>query len=526
MAGGLLNLVASGSGSIILYGNPQKTFFKAVYKRITNFGMQKFRIDCEGVRELSLTEDRILDFKIPRHAELLGDTYVVVTLPDIWSPLLVDPSGNYAETGFKWIEELGTNMLKEVVVYSGGMTLARYTGEYFANVVQRDYSNAKKDLWNRMTGNILELNDPANAFNNVNQYPNVFWQGTTNIEPSIRGRKLYIPLDTWFSRSSKMAFPLVSLQYNELHISLRFRPIKELYVVRDVNDILYDYPYVAPNLNESSQQFYKYVNPPNDTSGNNMYPSRTYNWSSDIHLLSNYYFLSNEERQEFAKNEQKYLIKDVYPISFYNVTGSSSVNLESRGLVADYMFRFRRSDAFMRNEWSNYTNWPYKNMPSGITTDGSPDPSEFLITGNYHEENLKQILLDMAIILDGKYRENLLERGVYNYVEKYIQTNGGAKNGLYCYNFCLNTDPFIYQPSGAMNMDKFENVWFQFNTLQPPPNLDTSHIVSFCDGSGNIIGTRKNLWSLNEYNYDLQVYEERYNIIIFKSGSCGLMFAR
>ena len=37
---------------------------------------------------------------------------------------------------------------------------------------ERDFSTEKKDLWNRMTGNIPELNDPANANGYVNNYPN------------------------------------------------------------------------------------------------------------------------------------------------------------------------------------------------------------------------------------------------------------------------------------------------------------------------------------------------------------------
>lgn len=527
MAGGLLNLVSYGQSSIILFGNPTKTLFKAVYKRITNFGMQRFRVDYNGSRELSLTEEKTFDFKIPRYADLLGDTYVVVSLPDVWSALVLDPSDNYTETAFKWIEELGSNLIKKVTIHTGGTILAQYTGEYFADVVQRDYSAEKRNLWNRMTGNIAELNDPANAHGNENVYPNAFYQGTTNIEPSIRGRNLYIPLDSWFGRSSKLAFPLISMQYNELHISIEFRPIRELYVIRDTTDMVNEYPYVAPNFTINTQQLYRYLNPPSDTSGNGMYPSKQYNWSPDIHLMATYYFLDESEREIFAKQEQKYLIKDVYDWNFYNVTGSRNVRLDSKSLVADYLFRFRRSDAFMRNQWSNYTNWPYNYIPYNITQIGSPDPTQFLITGNYESANIKQILIDMAILLDGKYREDLLENGVYNLVEKYIRTCGGAKDGLYCYNFCINTNPFEYQPTGAINMDKFSKIEFQFNTLQPPVNPDASNnIDSICDEDGNIIGTRKNIWVLNEYNYDLAVFEERYNIVIFKAGMCGLMFAR
>ena len=50
---------------------------------------------------------------------------------------------------------------------------------------ERDFSKAKKDLWDRMTGNIKELND-ANSNGNINVYPNVsFTNEGVNIEPSI-----------------------------------------------------------------------------------------------------------------------------------------------------------------------------------------------------------------------------------------------------------------------------------------------------------------------------------------------------
>ena len=61
MPGGLLNLSAWGTANIILNGNPKKTFFKAVYKKYTNFGMQRFRLDYEGQRTLSFSTDTEMD---------------------------------------------------------------------------------------------------------------------------------------------------------------------------------------------------------------------------------------------------------------------------------------------------------------------------------------------------------------------------------------------------------------------------------------------------------------------------------
>ena len=48
--------------------------------------------------------------------------------------------------------------------------------------------------------------------------------------------------------------------------------------------------------------------------------------------------------------------------------------------------------------------------------------------------------------------------GIYNYIEKYTRNPGGAKEGLYCYNFCLNSNKKHYQPSGAMNVNRFAEV--------------------------------------------------------------------
>ena len=45
MPGGLLNIAAQGAENIILTGNPSKTFFKSTYKKYTNFGLQRFRIE-------------------------------------------------------------------------------------------------------------------------------------------------------------------------------------------------------------------------------------------------------------------------------------------------------------------------------------------------------------------------------------------------------------------------------------------------------------------------------------------------
>jgi hypothetical protein len=567
MPGGLMNLVSQGQQNIILNGNPSKTFFKTTYAKYTNFGLQKFRVDFEGAKTLRLSEESTFTFKIPRYADLLMDTYVSVALPHIWSPIFpprdpnTDPSvvpganaDRWAPYEFKWIENLGAQMISKVSITCGNQTLQEYSGSYILAAVQRDFTGVKRDLFDKMTGNVPELNDPGNSGTRVNSYPNAYYtDNPLGAEPSIRGRILYIPLNSWFGLKSQMAFPLTSLQYNELHVTITFRPINELFQIRDVFDSFNGYPYIAPNFNAFYMQFFRFLQPPPDVFiGVDSYTDTRSLWNADVHLECTYAFLSNDEARYFAVNEQKYLIKQVHETAFYNVTGPNRVELDSLGMVASWMFYFQRSDVNLRNEWSNYTNWPYAYLPwdilpassSGpykITRSGiggipedvyigpgvNPDGRQtgWMITGDFHPENEPDILVGMGILFDGSYRENIQPAGIYNYVEKYTRTAGNAPSGLYCYNFCLNTSPYELQPSGAINMNRFNAVELEFTTMIP--TLDPlAQSLSICDpDTGVIIGINKPTWRIYDYNYNLYFFEERINLITFVGGNCGLTYA-
>jgi hypothetical protein len=564
MAGGLLNIVALGNNNLFLTGNPSKTFFKVTYCKYSNFGLQKFRLDYNGLRELRLTEDSTFTFKVPRYAELLMDTYIVVTIPDIWSPIHHPVSSTvngtdfrWAPYDFKWIEHLGTNMIKEVVITCGSQTLQKYTGEYLQLMVERDFNAEKKELFNQMTGHVPEMNNPANSYTRANTYPSaIYGNGTVGAEPSIRGRNLYIPINTWFTLNPGCAFPLIALQYNELVINVTMRPIRDLFTVRDVFDNENNRPYIQPDFNETRFQMYRFLqSPPNAPKGifeatnkNKIigfepvvYENQVSTWNADIHLISTYCFLSKEEAHIFAAEDHVYLVKDVFEHKYENITGSKRIKLDSNGMISSWMWYLQRNDVNMRNEWSNYSNWPYKNIPVDVAVYRNDanligeypnvDPRDtrttgVSITGNFMVDNHKHILETMGIVLDGEYRENILTRGIYDYIEKYTRTKGNAKEGIYCYNFCLNTSPYEYQPSGAINLSKFKNIELEISTYVPPIDPVNSSFDIICDGSGNAIGVRKSNWKLYEYNYNMTLYEERYNVLSFVNGNCGMMYAR
>ena len=561
MAGGLMNLVSQSQQNVILNGNPEKTFWKATYLKYTNYGKQNFRLDFTGTPTLSLTSDSTFTFKVKRYADLLMDCYISVTLPNIWSPIfppqpITNPDGSTSYTDwapyeFQWIDNLGAQIIEKVTIHCGNQKLQEYSGRYILASAQRDFNAQKLSLFNEMIGNTAQFNDPANYGARVNSYPNAFYTtSAAGAQPSITGQTLYIPLGAWFNLKTQQAFPLVSLQYNELQISVTFRPINQWFTIRDVMDYTNNFPIVAPNFNQFYMQFYRFLQtPPDEVLSPTSYVDTRTIWNADINLNCSYCFLSNDESQLFAKNEQKYLFKQVYEKPYYNITGQNKISIDSIGMVISWMFYLQRSDVNLRNQWSNYTNWPYNYMPQDVTpapTSGDYNyitPSQpiatgigpgvnvdgsltgLYTTGVYNPQNIQYILVALGILLDGQYRENMLPSGVYNFIEKYVRTAGNAPPGLYCYNFCLDTSPYNLQPSGAMNMSRFTNVQFEFTTISPPFD-PYAQVLTICDpNTGELVGINKPTWRIYDYNYDLYLMEERVNMVIFVGGNAGLLYA-
>ena len=543
MAGGLLNLVSGGSQNAIMYGNPQKTYWVSSYKQITNFGLQNFRVDYEGLRDLQLTTDSTFSFKIKRYAELLTYTYLVIQLPDIYSPVYEVVDGTVLPYttlkypyNFKWIKNLGAMLVRNIRFTVGGALIQQISGYDMVALANRDLTSTEKQKWDEMVGNVPDLYDPASVHG---FYPNVKYQADGS-EPSIRGRELRIPLPIWWSLNSQQAFPLVCLQYNELQVEVNLRPIRELFQINNVTgDSSLDGGFgrhttvIAPNMIIPQHQIYLFLqSPPIDAPfivSSTQY-LKTYSWNTDIHLSCTYCFLSEEESYVFASKEQNYLVRELYDTWFNGISITDKLWLQnSTDLVLQWLLLFQRSDVFQRNEWSNFTNWPFDFLPNDIvapstSNDSNNNPLYYMPT--YSVENQNEILLSLGITFDGTTREEERPASIYK-EQQYLRSKGGGFSslpGMYAYNFCLNTDPFSLQPSGAVNLSRYSKIELLVKTITPTLNPNFFGNI-LCDNlTGLPVGNTKS--NLYNYTYQLLVIEERYNILSFVAGNVGLMNAR
>jgi hypothetical protein len=181
------------------------------------------------------------------------------------------------------------------------------------------------------------------------------------------------------------------------------------------------------------------------------------------------------------------------------------------------------TDVFSSNTTDNTTD-PFINYWGGNNC-----PFSFSTTGVYTVKNTKNIMTTAGIIVDGKYRENLMNEGVYNYIEKYTRTSGAAKDGLYCYNYTLDTNPKNIQPTGAINYSKFKKIELELTTISPPLNKDnTFSMICRTDERTKLrepIGVVQSNDNNYKYRFDIIFMEERYNIIKFIGGNVGLVFS-
>jgi len=176
--GGLMQLVAYGAQDVYLTGNPQITFFKAVYRRHTNFAIEAIEQTFNGTPAYNSR----VTCQISRNGDLINRVYLQLRL-----------TGNT-----NYCKYFGLRVINYVEIEIGGQRIDRHYAHWLY-------------VWNELTLPVSKregYNDMVGAYGGS--------VGTTIKDT------LYVPLEFWFCRNVGLALPLIALQYHEVKININF----------------------------------------------------------------------------------------------------------------------------------------------------------------------------------------------------------------------------------------------------------------------------------------------------------------
>ena len=176
MGGGLMELTAVGSEDSYLIGNPQITFFKTVYRKYTNYSTEYISQELKGPLTLSQTTITTYKCKINRNADLLSNMYLTFKVPNIFSSSVSNnvttPNlGIQVNQKFRWVKNLGTNIIHSIKFLIGNQIVETITGEWINIWSELNITEEKRYSYNEMIGNVPEFYDPAFSPGNNGFYP-------------------------------------------------------------------------------------------------------------------------------------------------------------------------------------------------------------------------------------------------------------------------------------------------------------------------------------------------------------------
>jgi hypothetical protein len=465
MAGGLLQLVAIGVQDLFITGNPQISLFKVVYKRHTNFAMESSRQTFDGQPDFGQS----ITCKLSRDGDLLHRIFIEVDLPKL-------ESQNGAT--ISWVNAIGHALIEQVDLYIGENLIDRHYGEWL-------------EIWSELA---LD-SSKRNGYNNmVSKY-----ESFTSVSGSLT---LFIPLQFWFCRNPGLALPLISLQYHDVKIIVKFRNFNQLWTFgpnsnytvtksgntvtstygpdfdsQDVGKIMYwedgttdtivsvtgiKQVVVSSSGFKNTQRIYT---KPNDLP--------KYNYSIlETRIYADYIYLDTFERKFFATNKHEYLIEQLQFDSDTNyVKGQRflkvpiSFNLPMKELVwVSQLARYTED-----NDVFNFSN----------TTDPNTNPSD---------------PIERALILfNGTERFEERVGGYFRLVQPFSHHTRCPSSYIYVYSFAMA--PEKHQPSGTANFSMLNTV-----------DLRLTYDVTIPDSN-------------------IRVYGVNYNVLRIQSGMGGLLYA-
>jgi hypothetical protein len=415
MAGGNLNLASNqGTGDDILSINPQITFFKKVYKRHTNFGLETRQ--CSNTSNSSVNFGESVTYTIEKTGSLINNMYIEFTLPPTVksSGIVNDETIDAVDGGIvsNWdkycyyVNAVGYAILNQVKLDIDGNTIDKHNGLWY-------------DIWN-------ELTDPMRK-----EWSLVGKRDDT--EPGKFAQTLksryYVPLKFYFNRNPGLSFPIFLLDDNKVKVSLSLNNVTQL-VNCDV---------VTVDNVEETLAF--------DTTAS----------ITDFKFFTNYVFLDQTEEKRIRNNlPNEYLIETLDMKE--NIKSNQLSKMILNNPVKEIIWVIRNTDRIASGSETS--------IPRKDTTTINPND---VFNYSLHAENANlgygsfDTFKTAKFTISNQDRIEETDATHFRTLQPYYHHSnvpGGINNNethkyIYSYSFALH--PEEYQPSGSFNFTKADD---------------------------------------------------------------------
>lgn len=487
MGGGLMQLVLKGNMSEYITLQPHINYYKYVLKKHTNFSMETIVITSEGDSNIGFKKNspsamRII-FKIRRYADLLSGLYLTFKIPDIYSDNIYK---------FRWVNNLGFNYIREATLRIGSTDIETLYGEWMN--IWNELTSKDNIEYNKLIGNIDEYTAPFNFVPKYRVLNNRLFNVTypvssfakTPTMPSIKKRKIQVPLHFWFTKNPSLALPLLKLENNEvfLDIYINDAAFEGLYQVW--SNILNTYvsPYMynithKPIVKISITTFTK----PSDA-----------NFDVNNELLCTYVYLDSVERSTLLLNTNQinYIINTVKRTQSLTLNDNHTLIdiTNANHHIKEIIWITRRSDSIINfNNYMNYT--------------GSHEYSEGL-----------GILERASIMWNREISRADYDASYYNQIEPHKYHTNIPRTGIYCYSFALF-------PEKQISSGSYDNtqITTSLSVNVNPEIKDDSKYTYITDSHINILKVPY------QVNFEITIYVMEINVLTVLNGGAGLKFS-
>lgn len=488
MPGAISQLVSYGAQDVYLTGNPQITFFKAIYRRYTNFAMESIQQAMDGTTDFG----KFPTCTISRNGDLAGPIWIEVTLPSLlgynitptppvqygsnitanasnvltMSNVFTDPSGNYWQT-----YDAGNNRYSNLIAAYSNVNGFYYASANVANIYNTSQYSGNIYTWPYMvaTPNLSypSINNFYIPTANLRYVNGIGLALFNSIELQLGGQRIDKHYSNWWDIWSELTETAEHLEgYNTMvgrydptyynqnwditqaQGGTYYVPLKFCY---NTNPGQY-LPLVALSYHDIKLNFdiNSYLNCVKCnypvTSLTSMVGSNPLS-ITQFKLYCDYIFLDAPERIRMSEIQHEYLVTQLQFQGSEPVTAPSAPNgttnrkftLNFNHPVKCLIIAYQAASAYEQGDAVN-----------------GNDIFDYQIPGNTSAE----IIESMTLLINGSERFSARPGAYFRLVQPYQHSYRVPSKSIYLYSFALE-DIDSKQPNGSANFTRYDSAQLQ-----------------------------------------------------------------